>query len=182
MVGVSPTGWAVPAGAVVTVPPRVLATCTWPAGRGRVYVTENPSVLSAAAECAQARVVCTLGTPSRLEVDALVRLAAAGWNLQVRADFDDAGLNHVAAILSAAARARPWRMGAADYLAGVERGPSTVTLRHDRLAATPWDPQLRTAMAAAGVAVYEEAFLEELLEDIAARPGRSSGRASAGGH
>ena len=76
-VNLVPRGWAVPCGAPVTVPPgRVLANCEWPAGDGTVaFVTENPSVLGAAAATAPgAHVICMSGTPSRTEVAALRRL------------------------------------------------------------------------------------------------------------
>jgi uncharacterized protein (TIGR02679 family) len=165
-VGIVPDGWTVPAGSPVTLPPRVLADCAWPAGSASVYVTENPSVLSAAADLAGARVICTSGTPSRLEVAALGRLAAAGWRMHVRADFDDAGLNHMNAILEAAPTATTWRMNAADYLRGLDTGESTIALRIDRLTRTPWDPELSATMAAKGIAVYEESFLDDLVADI----------------
>jgi uncharacterized protein (TIGR02679 family) len=166
--GIAPTGWGVPPGLPVTLPPRVLADCVWPAGDGRdVYVTENPSIIGAATTVADARVICTSGTPSRAEVAALARLAEAGWQLHVRADFDDSGLGHVRSILAAAPRARPWRMGSADYLWGLETGDSAEALRVDRLGTAPWDPALVVAMAAKGVAVYEETFLDQLMADVA---------------
>jgi hypothetical protein len=114
----------------------VLADVSWPTGDGQtVYVTENPSVLSAATDVVAARVVCTSGTPSRTGITALAHLAASHWDLHVRADFDDAGLGNVAA-------------------AG-------------RLPATPWDPQLAETMAARGLAVFEESYMDQLVDDIA---------------
>jgi uncharacterized protein (TIGR02679 family) len=167
MIGVAPNGWVIPAGAPVTVPPRVLADCTWPHLNGAtVFVTENPSVLGAGAAIDGARIVCTSGTPSQVEVDALARLAAAGCELAVRADFDDAGLRHCRAVLAAATPARPWRMGSADYLSGVAGGEQSVAIRHERLVDTPWDPDLRHLIAERGVAVYEESLLDDLLDDI----------------
>ncbi len=166
-IGIAPFGWVIPAGAPVTIPPRVLADCDWPGGVGlRVFVTENPSVLSAAADVPGARVVCTSGTPSQAEVDALGRLAQRGWRLHIRADFDDAGINHVNAILAAAPHAVSWRMDADTYRAGVKVADSGVSLRTDRLIAASWDPTLVTVMAEHGVAVYEETFIEELIADI----------------
>jgi len=168
VVGITPVGWAVPPGAPVTLPPRVLATCIWPSGDGAVvFVTENPSVLGAAADIPGARIICTSGTPSRIEVDALARLARQGWRLRVRADFDDAGLNHVIAVLAAAPGAEPWRMNAADYLYGLD-DTDAVALRVDRLGHTPWDPDLAAAMGAHGIAVYEETYLDHLAADVAA--------------
>lgn len=166
MVGVAPAGWALPAGTPVTVPPRVLAGCDWPAGDGTVFVTENPSVLAACLEVPSARVVCTSGTPSAVEVAALGRIADRGWALRVRADFDDAGLAHVAAILAAAPTARAWRMGTGDYRAGLGDADPSSTLRAERLPETPWDPPLAGAMAEAGLAVFEEWFLADLVGDV----------------
>ncbi|WP_432994955.1 TIGR02679 domain-containing protein [Dactylosporangium sp. CA-233914] len=51
--GIHPAGWSLPPGTVVTLPPRELARCAWPAPPGRdtwVFVTENPSVVTAAAD------------------------------------------------------------------------------------------------------------------------------------
>lgn len=166
--GVAPAGWNVPPGAAVTLPPRTLAASSWSAGAGVVFVTENPSILSAAASIPEARVVCTSGTPSTVEVAALAALADAGWQLRVRADFDDAGLNHVAVILSAAPRARPWRMGVTDYRRGLRTGDRSVRLRIERLPATPWEPALADVMATEGVAVFEESLLDELVCDVCA--------------
>ena len=166
-VGILPDGWEIPEGVPVTLVPRVLADCSWPPGNGQVvHVTENPSVLGAAAHVPGARIVCTAGTPSRIEVAAIARLGSVGWQLRVRADFDDAGINHANAIFSASPEARPWRMGAADYLEGLERGESAVHLRLDRLGSTPWDPNLHSTMVAKGIAVYEEALLERLIRDV----------------
>lgn len=169
--GIAPAGWTVPDSAPVTLPPRVLAICSWPEGAGAtVFVTENPSVLSAAAGVgvADARVICTSGTPSAVEVAALARLASAGWRLLVRADFDDAGINHVRAILAAAPGARPWRMSAADYEEGVAAGDAVVELRLDRIGDTPWDPSLAEALRTHGRALYEESLLAQLLGDVRA--------------
>ncbi|MCU1492320.1 MAG: hypothetical protein JWO62_84 [Acidimicrobiaceae bacterium] len=168
VVGLVPDGWTVPEHAPVTLPPKALARCTWPAGRGRVvFVTENPSVLSAAAGIAGARAICTTGTPSRLEITSLGKLAAAGWRLAIRADFDDTGLTNTAAILGAVPDALAWRMGATDYLGALQASRSVEPLRLDRLGQTPWDPELAAVMRHHGVAVFEETLLDDLLDDIA---------------
>lgn len=79
--------------------------------------------------------------------------------------FDDAGINHVNAILAVAPTARPWRMSSEDYLDGLDRSDG-VRLRLDRLSATPWDPRLLRTMTQRGVAVDEEALLDGLLGDM----------------
>lgn len=168
--GIQPAGWVVPAGAVLTIPPRELARCAWPAPvrvDPTVYVTENPSVLGAAASLPGARLLCTAGTPSGREVDAIARLSARGWRIAARADFDEAGLAHVAAILRAVPDARPWRMGADDYLASIAGTPPADRTRLRGVPETPWDPALHYAMTRHGVAAYEETLIDLLLGDLA---------------
>jgi hypothetical protein len=79
--GILPEGWQIPAGAALTLPPRVLEGVRWPgpADSGWVFVTENPSVVAAALDRAlvaddgaPVRLVCTIGTPSDLEITASI--------------------------------------------------------------------------------------------------------------
>jgi uncharacterized protein (TIGR02679 family) len=174
-VGVVPVGWTVPAGAAITLSPRVLNRCEWPRAGERerwVFVTENPSVASAAADLAgdcDVRLLCTDGTPSRREIDAVARLADAGWRVAVRADFDEAGLAHVAAVLAAVPAATPWRMSVEDYLSSIASEASAGTgLTADRLPDAPWDRRLTATMRERGVAAFEEALLPLLLGDLRA--------------
>lgn len=89
----------------------------------RVFITENPSVLAAAADmlarnpnCTNPiRLVCTMSKPSQAEISAIAGLAATRWNIAVRADFDPAGIRTVTAVLNAVPTAKPWRMTATDY-------------------------------------------------------------------
>jgi len=169
-VGIHPTGWRVPSGAVVTLPPRELTRCSWPEAEpagGWVFVTENPSVASAAADIAgtggTVRLLCTSGTPSGVEVAAIARLVDAGWGLAVRADFDAAGIAHVTTVLRAVPSAHVWRMTAADYTAA-RGGPNHVPMTD--VPDTPWDPTLAAEMRTTGAAAFEEALLAELLDDL----------------
>ncbi|MBT8227774.1 MAG: DUF2399 domain-containing protein, partial [Dactylosporangium sp.] len=177
--GISPAGWSLPPDAAVTLPPRELARCAWPAPPGPgacVFVTENPSVVTAAADAVAVpdtpvgpvRLLCTVGTPSALEIAAIGRLAGAGWQIAARADFDQAGLQHVGSLLRGVPVARPWRMGAADYLASLATTPADdrIRLRPDPLPATPWDPALGDVMSEHGLAAYEESLMEALLADL----------------
>ncbi len=177
--GIYPARWSLPPDTALTIPPRELSRCSWPAPphpNASVYVTENPSVVTAAAELAETlsvtqhtvRLLCTVGTPSAREIDAIARLAAAGWRVAVRADFDEAGLQHVDAVLKAVTTARPWRMDAADYLASLAGTSSTdhARLRGRTIPATPWDPQLQRAMSERGLAAYEETLIDVLLNDL----------------
>jgi Protein of unknown function C-terminus (DUF2399) len=61
--------------------------------------------------------------------------------------------------------ARPWRMSAADYAAGVR-----ADAEHVRLTGPPqptsWDPQLGEVMAATGRVIYEESVAGALMTDL----------------
>jgi uncharacterized protein (TIGR02679 family) len=170
--GIHPAGWRLPLGAIATLPPAELAGCRWPApakpGTG-VFVTENPSVLTAARRLVTTntpvRMLCTSGTPSTLEATAIGRLHDAGWQVTVRADFDEAGLKHVTGLLAAAPSATPWRMTSADYLAAVDHLSDLRLRRPDQLH-TPWEPALADAMRRTGIPAFEEALLPTLLDDL----------------
>lgn len=177
MLGIAPQGWHVPKDAVATIPPRELAGCRWAAppaaGQGWVFVTENPSVLAAAASLAQTepelpplRLVCTMGTPSAMEISAIAAMSSAGWRVAVRADFDTAGIRHVNAVLAGVPDSVPWRMTSADY---ADSAPSLAS--EEPIPATHWDPGLASAMAEAGSVAFEEALIPQLLADLrAGRP------------
>lgn len=171
-VGILPVGWTLPPGAAVTLPPRVLRTCSWPtpdALDAWVFVTENPSVATAATDLAASgdriRLLCTSGTPSGVEITAIARLAGAGWRVTVRADFDGAGLDHVGAALRGVPGAVPWRMGEADYLQSFATA-STDEVALERVPDTPWDPRLSAAMRDKALAAFEESLLPALLQDL----------------
>ncbi|MGW4937317.1 DUF2399 domain-containing protein [Streptomyces sp. NPDC004166] len=172
--GIHPRGWRVPPGATYTLPPRELACIDWepPATTDMwVFVTENPSVLAAATARALAqdslvtpRVICTAGTPSRRECEAIAALSDAGWNVAVRADFDQAGLAHMRALLTAAPAAIAWRMNATDYLTVAPEGTDNTPRLQDSDA--PWDQHLVPVMRKHSAPVYEEDLLPALLNDI----------------
>jgi uncharacterized protein (TIGR02679 family) len=172
--GMHPAGWSVPAGAVLTLPPRELAAVTWPAPpdrQGWVFVTENPSVVAAATDRVRAdpqasvRLLCTVGTPSAVEAAAVAALADAGWSVAVRADFDAAGLFHVRTLLAACPAAVPWRMGTTTYLDAARSFPGGEQVAVTA-AESPWDANLGPAIAASGVLVFEEDVLDLLLGDL----------------
>lgn len=173
--GIHPTGWSLPADAAVTIPPRELARCTWPpppTTDSWVFVTENPSVVTAATELAAnalpaaVRLLCTVGTPSTLEITAIAALADLGWKVAARADFDPAGLAHVRALLAASPAIVPWRMSATDYLKSTTT-VGTKTSVDITQTDTPWDVTLASTMTRTGARGYEEALLPELLTDLA---------------
>ncbi|MFJ3697217.1 DUF2399 domain-containing protein [Streptomyces sp. NPDC090052] len=171
--GVHPDGWQVPIRFPFVLPPATLTDVHWPAPPHEgswVFVTENPSVTTAALELPPAvpvRLLCTVGTPSATELDTLARLADSGWNIAVRADFDASGIGHMRAALRTVPRARPWRMSTDDYVRSLHPTPFQPTpLDTERLPETEWDPALRTVMCATGRPAYEEALLDGLLDDI----------------
>ncbi len=133
------------------------------AGLGTVHVCENPAVVSAAARrlgSACAPLVCVDGQPTIAVHSLLARLAAAGAHLVYHGDFDWTGLK-IAARLMARHAARPWRFGAADYLAAA----GGVALSGEPVEA-PWDADLAPAMRQRGLAVHEEQVLDPLLADL----------------
>ncbi|MFI6266650.1 DUF2399 domain-containing protein [Micromonospora sp. NPDC051006] len=174
--GIYPAGWHLPPTETPTLTPRVLARCNWPSPPSPgswVFITENPSVVTAAADVADQqperqpplRLMCTVGTPSALEINALARLATAGWNIAVRADFDEAGLNHTNALLAGIPGATPWRMTVSDYHASLS-DDTDAALDIRRLPTTPWNPDLHTAMQKRRAAAYEESLIEDLIQDL----------------
>jgi uncharacterized protein (TIGR02679 family) len=139
-----------------------------------VFVCENPAVLRRAAGdlgrgCAP--LICTEGIPSA----AFHRLAQAivsdGGVLRYHGDFDWPGIA-IANQVMARHGARPWRMGAADYLSGVAEEPDQVALT-GKAEPTRWEPELASAMEKAGRAVYEETVADPLIVDLRCRVSES---------
>lgn len=133
-----------------------------------VYVCENPAVLRRAAADLGARsapLLCTEGQPSTAFHRLAVAVTQGGGELRYHGDFDWPGVAIAAAVI-ARHRARPWRMGAADYLAGVRADADYVALT-GAPQPTGWDPALAAAMTSAGRAVYEEAVAGKLVTDLA---------------
>jgi uncharacterized protein (TIGR02679 family) len=132
-----------------------------------VFVCENPAVLRAAAARPSRPLVCTEGVPS-VAVHALLRAARAGTRIWWRNDFDWTGVRLTAAALGRYPDAVAWRMAATDYADAASTGVPLLGTP----AATPWDPQLASAMRKNGRAVMEERLLGELLGDLHAGPSR----------
>jgi uncharacterized protein (TIGR02679 family) len=135
-----------------------LRRCTVAVPRS-VLVCENPRVLEAVAEREGGRfaVVCTSGQPALVVLDVLHALRGAV--LRYHGDFDWPGIA-IANRLVAEAGVQPWLMGSAEYGAAL----ATARLPLSGEAVEPvWDAELGAAMRQHGVAVHEEAVLEELL-------------------
>jgi uncharacterized protein (TIGR02679 family) len=148
---------------------RQLAAAGLAFGAGRqVRVCENPVVVAAAADRygpASPPLVCLGGFPNHAARTLLRHFSARGAEVHYHGDFDWAGLR-IANSLAETVPFRPWRFTAAAYRAALRSTVDPQPLRGNPAAAT-WDPDLGPALAEAGVAVEEEAVLEELLADLA---------------
>jgi uncharacterized protein (TIGR02679 family) len=139
-----------------------------PPSGGTIWVVEGVSALTAAAaEDVPASVVCRGGTPS-VAVSRLIRAAAdAGWSVAISSDFEPRGLHGAITLLRQIQPAgRPWRLTAADYLAGAAEGEP---FSPSQVPDTPWDPALAEAMRHRCERVSEEARLTRLLDDLDAQ-------------
>ncbi len=145
---------------------------------GRVLVRENPRVLEVAANLrgVDTVVVCTMGNPAVAVVDLMGKVRDAGATLRYHGDFDWPGLA-IAARVAEATGARPWRMGADDYLSAVGQARGHVPL-DGAPSPSPWDRNLAESMRTANLAVHEEALLPGLVEEWLAD--REDGGASDG--
>jgi uncharacterized protein (TIGR02679 family) len=139
---------------------------TVPAGL-TVRICENPVVVAGAADRwgpAASPLVCAGGQPSQAVRRLLADLAAHGTRLLYHGDFDWPGLR-IANSLAQTLPLSPWRFGSADYRRALAAGAEGPPLAGDPVAVT-WDLDLPATMAAAGVAVEEEAVLDDLLSDL----------------
>ncbi|GAA3757188.1 TIGR02679 family protein [Salinactinospora qingdaonensis] len=136
-------------------------------GHPMVRVCENPAILRRAAEELSAAcppLVCTEGRPSTAFRRLAHAVTAGGGRLRYHGDFDWPGIA-IATDLIDRHGAEPWRMSAADYLAGLGAGEQQVALTGTALP-TPWDRGLSAAMQQHGRAVYEEAVGGSLIDDL----------------
>jgi uncharacterized protein (TIGR02679 family) len=144
---------------LMTLPPRIAGAL--------VHVCENPAVLRRAAAglgAGSAPLMCTEGRPSTAFHQLAAAVTDGGGRLCYHGDFDWPGL----AIANSVMRrhgAGPWRMTAADYLAGVRADDEHVRLTGTPQP-TPWDPELGQVMATTGRALYEESVADALIADL----------------
>jgi uncharacterized protein (TIGR02679 family) len=132
-----------------------------------VHVCENPAVLRrAAAElgAGSAPLICTEGRPSTAFHQLANIVVSGGGELRYHGDFDWPGLAIAGSVIRRHG-ARPWRMTAADYAAGVRDDTEHVPLSGIPQP-TPWDPELGTVMADTGRVVYEETVADALVADL----------------
>ena len=132
-----------------------------------VYVCENPAILRRASGvlgAASLPLICTEGRPSTAFHRLASSVTAGGGELRYHGDFDWPGVSIAGAVL-ARHGAVPWRLRAADYLAGVRADADYVALS-GAAQPTPWDPALASVMAETGRVVYEESVADALIADL----------------
>jgi uncharacterized protein (TIGR02679 family) len=132
-----------------------------------VRVCENPAVLRRAAGelgAGSAPLLCTEGQPSAAFAQLAGMVVSGGGELRYHGDFDWPGLAIASSVMDRHG-ALPWRMGAADYLAGLRTDVEHVTLTGTPQPA-PWDPELSQVMAATGRVLFEEHVADVLLQDL----------------
>ncbi len=131
-----------------------------------VLVVENPRVVEAAAQAGSPMtVVATNGNPSGAVRLLLDQFLGAGAALRYHGDFDAAGLAMCARMHRRGLV--PWRMGAADYLAGLDharRAGVDLPLDGRRSPPTPWDEALQATFDRHRSVVHEERLLPGLLD------------------
>lgn len=135
-----------------------------------VRICENPVVVAAAADRwgrSASPIVSVGGQPSQAVRRLLADLSAHGACLLYHGDFDWPGLR-IANSLFQTLPLASWRFGAGDYRRALDAGAEGPPLLGEPVAAV-WDPELRALMATAGVAVEEEAVLEDLVADLESR-------------
>ncbi len=140
-----------------------------PASEGDVvFVCENPAVVAAAVDELDSRsppMVCLDGMPSTAALVILDGLVAAGATVRYHGDFDWRGLAIAGVLSRKVPRVEPWQFGSGDYRKAVQGGLATVPLSGPP-ARSPWDADLAPAMEGAGVAVYEEQVVDDLLGEL----------------
>ncbi|MEV3938269.1 TIGR02679 family protein [Glycomyces sp. NPDC049804] len=154
-------GQAVP---VTLAQMRKAPDCFAPGGTV-VSVVENPSIMQAALDRFGDTVPPLICVSGRLHIAARILLRSlteSGAQLRYHGDFDPAGIS-IAADVVGNLGARPWHMGTADYLEALVPGP---VIDAALVPPTPWDVALQETMRRERFAVYEEAVIETLLEDL----------------
>lgn len=137
---------------------------TVPTG-SRVLVVENPRLVEAAAQLrAVTPIISTNGQPSSTVLLLLTQLLRGGAELRYHGDFDAAGLAICERLMRLGLR--PWRMGAADYLAALAAADAEGTelpIETDACGSTPWDVSLRGIFDRERRIVHQERLLHRLI-------------------
>jgi uncharacterized protein (TIGR02679 family) len=141
------------------------------AGDIDVFLCENPTILTAAemrlgAACPP--IVCTDGWPGSATWMLLERLTVAGARLRHHGDFDWDGLR-IAVLLRERFGVRPWRFDATSYRAGIMRHRDRTRPLTGRAVKEDAYPELVRIMQERALELHEEAVLDDLLDDLAAK-------------
>ena len=140
----------------------------WRVAGRRIFICENPDVVAIAADRlgpACAPMICTDGMPAAAQRALLQQLADAGARLHYHGDYDWPGIgigNHVMRTY----QAQPWRFDTYNYLAAIERTPPRARDLDVDATDAIWDSELGVAMSRHGLAIAEEAVIEDLLVDL----------------
>lgn len=138
----------------------------WDLKGRRVFVCENPSIVSIAADSLGNRcapLVCTSGMPGAAQQTLLRQMKAHGALLFYHGDFDWPGVR-IGNFVVRDLQASTWRFSTADYDAACTDVSGTLP-DGERVEAL-WDDQLASAMFSRGRTVHEEAVAELLLTDL----------------
>ena len=135
-----------------------------------VRICENPVVIAAAADELGARcrpLVCVGGQPSAAAWRLLELLTAGGAEFGYHGDFDWGGVR-IARTVRQRVNWRPWWYDHQAYEVAVSAAhPLTpLAVLVGKPAATPWDPELASAMRHRNVRIEEELTLDALLQDL----------------
>lgn len=132
-------------------------------GIAKIYVCENPAIVSEAATRLGPNshpLICTNGVPNSTVKALLNTLSAASIPLHIRADFDWPGIR-IVDDLCTNSTAHPWRMTPMDYQKCEATRPLTGSPP-----VTTIMPGLVNAMTKSGLAAYEENLVDTFIEDL----------------
>src|SRR5215469_6336922 len=158
------------AGQPIVLTLRQLRSHNEPLPATRVRICENPVVIAAAADELGAEcqpLVCVGGQPSAAAWRLLELLAVGGAEFSYHGDFDWGGVR-IARAVRQRVDWRPWWYGHQAYEAAVSAAHPLRPLAAlvGEPTATPWDPQLASAMRDCDVRIEEELTLDTLLPDL----------------
>lgn len=134
-----------------------------------VYVCENPTVLSMAANQFGQRcspLVCVNGEPSTSARSLLRHLKSGGSRIHYHGDFDWPGIAIAKRVIEGLGAA-PWCFDVDAYRAASRYQGREL---NDKPVSSPWCPQLSVEMQRRGVAYDEEVMAGELLRAISKQP------------
>lgn len=130
----------------------------------KIFVCENPTVVSAAANSLGAKsapLLCVEGQPKTAAILLLRALQMSGFAVHYHGDFDWGGIR-IGNFLFQKFGFQPWRYSSVEYTAH-EKGKRLVGAPVQAL----WDGELTPLMQSKKLAVHEEAVLSSLLNDLA---------------